>query len=80
LNQFFKLNDTYQTVFLAQDVVAFTTFIVHQVKLSKKLTTVTCMQDHLNDVRKLSSLNVQKLLLKEVITANEIAKDILDVY
>jgi hypothetical protein len=55
-------------------------FIAHQVKSSKKLTTVTHVQDHLDDARKLSLLNVQKLLLKEAIIANEIAKDVLDVY
>jgi len=56
------------------------TFITHQVKLNKKLTTVIYVQDHLDDARKLNSLNIYKLLLKEVITVNKIAKDILDVY
>jgi len=80
LNQFFELNDIYQTIFFNQDIVALMMFIIHQTKLNKKLMTITCMQDHLDDARKLSLLNVQKLFLKEAIIANEITRNILNIY
>jgi len=40
----------------------------------------TCVKDHLNNICKFESFNVQKLQLKEVMTANDIAYDALNVF
>jgi len=49
-------------------------------KLRKKFTIATCVKDHLDDIRKSESFNVQKLQLKEAMTVNDIAHDALDVF
>ncbi len=54
--------------------------IAHQKVLNKKLIAATWMKDHLDDARKLRSLNVQKLILKKIMIANDIVKDVLDAY
>jgi len=38
------------------------------------------MKDHLDDICKFESFNVQKLQLKEVMTANDIACNALDMF
>ncbi len=40
----------------------------------------TCMKDHLNDICKSESFNVQKLQLKEVIIVNDITCNALDMF
>jgi len=47
--------------------------MINQMKLRKKLITATHVKDHLNNTRKSESFNVQKLQLKEAMTANDIA-------
>ena len=55
------------------------TFTAHQKILYKKLTTATCMKNHLERVYKLESLKIQKLILKEMMIVNDIVKEILNV-
>ncbi len=40
----------------------------------------THVKDHLDDIRKSELFNVQKLQLKEAMTANDIARDALDAF
>ncbi len=40
----------------------------------------TCVKDHLNDIRKSESFDVQKLQLKEVMITNDITHDALDMF
>ena len=40
----------------------------------------TCVKDHLDDIHKFESFDVQKLQLKEAMTANDIACDALDAF
>ncbi len=49
-------------------------------KLRKKLMTATCVKDCLDDICKSESFDVQKLQLKEVMTANDIAYNALDAF
>jgi len=49
-------------------------------KLKKKLMIATYVKDCLNDICKFKSFDVQKLQLKEVMTANDIAYDALDAF
>ncbi len=49
-------------------------------KLRKKFMITTCVKDYLNDICKSESFDVQKLQLKEAITANDIACDALNVF
>ncbi len=49
-------------------------------KLRKKFTVVTHVKDHLNDIRKSESFDVQKLQLKEAMTVNDIVHDALDAF
>jgi len=55
-------------------------FTINQMKLRKKFTVVTHVKDHLNDIRKSESFDVQKLQLKEAMTVNDIVHDALDAF
>jgi len=55
------------------------TFIAHQKILYKKLTTATCVKNHLEIVHKLKFLKIQKLILKEIMIINDIVRKILNV-
>jgi len=61
-------------------VIAIATFTTNQMKLRKKLTIATRVKDRLDDIRKPESFDVQKLQLKEAMTANDIARDALDAF
>jgi len=41
--------------------------------------TATCVKNHLERVYKLESLEIQKLILKEMMTVNDIVREILNV-
>ena len=49
-------------------------------KLRKKLMITMHVKNHLNDICKSESFDVQKLQLKEVMTVNDIAYDALDAF
>ncbi len=54
-------------------------FIAHQKILYKKLTTTTCVKNHLEKIHKFEFLKIQKLILKEIMIVNDIVKEILNV-
>ena len=66
--------------FVNQDIIALIMLTNHQKMLKKKLMTVMYMRNYLDDKRKSDSLDVQKLLLREIIIINDTLQDILDVY
>ncbi len=41
--------------------------------------TVTCVKNHLKEIHKLKSLEIQKLIFKEMMTVNDIVREILNV-
>jgi len=49
-------------------------------KLRKKFMITTCVKDHLDDICKFKSFNVQKLQLKEAMTVNDIACNALNAF
>ncbi len=55
-------------------------FTINQMKLRKKLMITMCVKDHLNNICKFKSFDVQKLQLKEAMTINDIACNMLDVF
>ncbi len=55
------------------------TFTAHQKILYKKLMTATCVKSHLEKAHKLEFLEIQKLILKEMMTVNDIVREILNV-
>jgi len=59
--------------------VALKIFIVHQKILYKKLTTATCVKSHLERVHKFKFLKIQKFILKEMMTVNDIVREILNI-
>jgi len=62
-----------------EENITLKTFIAHQKILYKKLTTTTCVKNHLKKIHKLESLKIQKLILKEMMIVNDIVKEILNV-
>jgi len=61
-------------------VIIIAIFTINQMKLRKKLMITTCVKDHLDDIHKFELFDVQKLQLKEAMTANDIACDALDAF
>jgi len=80
LNESFWLKTIFKTALENDDVITIMIFIINQMKLRKKFMIATCMKDHLNNICKSESFNVQKLQLKEIMTANDIAHDVLDAF
>jgi len=54
-------------------------FTVHQKILYKKLITTTCVKSHLERVHKFEFLKIQKFILKEMMTVNDIVREILNI-
>jgi len=62
-----------------EENVALKTFTVHQKILYKKLMTATHVKNRLEEIHKLKSLEIQKLILKKMMIVNDIVKEILNV-
>jgi len=54
--------------------------MINQMKLRKKFMIITCVKDYLNNTHKFKSFDVQKLQLKEAMTANDIACNAHDAF
>jgi len=80
VNEFFHLQKIHDSAIEnEEEIVALMTFTAHQKILYKKLMTVTCVKNHLEETHKLESLKIQKLILKEMMTVNDIVREILNV-
>jgi len=55
------------------------TFTAHQKILYKKLITATRVKSRFKKIHKLEFLKIQKLILKEMMTVNDIVREILNV-
>ncbi len=55
-------------------------FMINQMKLRKKFMITTYVKNHLNNICKFKSFDVQKLQLKEVIIVNDITHDALNAF
>jgi len=80
VNEFFRLQKIHNSAIEnKEENVALKTFIAYQKILYKKLTTATCVKNHLKKTHKLKSLKIQKLILKEMMIVNDIVREILNV-
>jgi len=61
-------------------VIFITIFMINQMKLRKKFMIATHVKHCLNDIHKFKLFDVQKLQLKEVMTANDIACNALNMF
>ena len=80
VNEFFRLQKIHDSAIENEEEnVALKTFTAHQKILYKKLITATRVKNHLEKAYKLKSLEIQKLILKEIMIVNDIVKEILNV-
>jgi len=80
VNEFFHLQNIHDNAIENEEKnVALKTFTAHQKILYKKLTTATHVKSCLERVHKLESLEIQKLILKEMMIVNDIVREILNV-
>ncbi len=80
VNEFFRLQNIHNSAIENEEEnVTLKTFTAHQKILYKKLITATRVKNHLEEIYKLKSLKIQKLILKEMITVNDIVREILNV-
>ena len=80
VNKFFHLQNIHDSAIKNEEKnVVLKTFTAHQKILYKKLITTTCMKNHLEKTYKFKSLKIQKLIFKEMMTVNDIVREILNV-
>jgi len=80
VNEFFCLQKIHDSAIENEEEnVALKTFTAHQKILYKKLITATRVKSHFEETHKLESLKIQKLILKEMMTVNDIVREILNV-
>lgn len=80
MNEAFRLEAMYEAASVRNNDVEWKKFTAHQIPLSKALTAATRVENRMNDTCKPNSFNIQKLQLKEQITASEIARKHLNAY
>ena len=80
VNEFFRLQKIHDcAIENEEEIIALTTFTAHQKILYKKLITTMHVKNHLEEVHKLESLKIQKLILKKMMIINDIVREILNV-
>jgi hypothetical protein len=80
LNHSFALEEAYQAAPTGQDQGEKDALFAHQKQLNKDLTAAQRVMGRLGGKKKPNQLDVQKLILKEAITANDTFRGMLDAY